>query len=76
MPSRICTGATRGKSKTSGTPSSVKAQMKTSAPPANRPGVMMGRVTRVSRRQGEQPRLAAACSMAGSICANAAARLR
>ena len=41
-PSKICTGATRAKSNTSGTPSSVKAPMKTIEAPAKTPGMADG----------------------------------
>ena len=60
----------------SGVPSSVKLQMNTIVPPANRPGMISGSVMRKNRFSGGQPRFAAASSIAGSMFASAAATLR
>ncbi len=60
----------------SGTPSSVNPAINTMVPPAKRPGLMSGRVTRRKRRRPVQPRFCAASSMAGSTLARAAAQLR
>ena len=76
IPEKIWTDVTRVYSNMSGTPSSVKAQMKTMVPPANIPGMMSGRVMRKNLRSPVQPRFSAASSMAGSTLARAATRLR
>jgi hypothetical protein len=47
--------------------------MKTIEAPAKTPGIASGRVIRKNRFHGGQPRFSAACSIAGSRFANAAA---
>ena len=76
MPLKTCTEAMRVKSNMSGTPSSVKDQIKTIVPPAKSPGMMSGRVMRTNFRNPVQPRFSAASSMAGSMLASAATALR
>ena len=76
MPEKIWTDVTRVNSNMSGTPSSVKAQMKMMVPPAKSPGMISGSVILRNFRKPVQPRFSAASSIAGSTFASAASTLR